>query len=190
MSSLRERIQIADKEREKLEMESEQFRLLKIREEARNVELANQSKETMLAQAKGHFNKYLMPIFKEVASAKKIFIYESKFHWLESTPIGIFIPSGHKKSWFNVGEGIADDGSVFFGGNLGWNYESSRSFESWRELDMSVTNLGDVLASFCPEKLNLLRGDYTQLYENVEKLMVQSGGEFKYINSSNDSGGQ
>lgn len=202
MSGLKDSVERADRERKARQIEEQRKNEISQREaEMRHNEIVQYNIRSRAA-ARQNFNTHLSPLFKEIASA----VNASMGSRVEA---GLFRSAS--KSWFEYSEGSrsldqrygfdysttdADMSSWqklehISKGKLIWDYEKvSEDLTVWRYIEMGVTSLGLVIASFCPPDTNVLSGGYKTLYSGVEKVLTTSRGEYgSHDTSPSDVGG-
>lgn len=162
MPGLKDSIERVDRERRQRALNSQGTRELHELTMAEEKRAGNERETVLKRQARECFDKYLLPIFNEVASAKQIFLSEQK--------------EAGDTSWFERYEYSTGSKGVA-SGKLIWDYPRQFFSGNYYFLEMWISDAGVVGSRFCPEINLLSRGGENMLLGYVEKLLVEDNGQ-------------
>jgi len=157
MSDLRNNIERADRERQAKKFEEQQRQRREIEAAQENTWLEKKRNEDLVREARPYVDQYLMPIFRDVAAAKRISMRSTS---------GFF---GGTRDGFN---------RLDFGGQLIWNHREGRSsyyvrygsstYTAWDELTLELSHEGNAWNCWGVDIVK----DYSQLIEKVAQYVV------------------
>lgn len=148
------------------------------------IEKAEAEKAYQVKLADQHFHVLLLPIFEEIAEAKKINMSVDPFKDVRSGLKGKLMKwwHSHEQAWpssvpHSGGFHKSTGGTSF--GTLVWetnSEEAPMTLYYWRYLEMGITHEGILIARFFP-RLNILDPThYQNLVTKVERLIVDKNG--------------
>ncbi len=197
MSNFRSSIEKAEAERARKKEEE------KLREKQREIDKQRQEEinrhtlDIRIQQAETHFNTVIMPIFRDIAAAKKIDINSNPYAVFVKPSFGLlglefvdwliadkvreksypqhsgFVKESYPRHW-----GFAEDRDIVAKGKLIWDVVPDYR---WSYLEMGITHNGFVIANFYPKENILIESNLRKFLLKVEEKIVNNTCDSDYV---------
>jgi hypothetical protein len=190
MPNLRDAIERADAEKARKAEQEKSIQAQKQLEEKKQWGNYLQNREKESRESEKHFNSLLMPIFREIASAKKINMSIDPFNIKKKPGIDVDFINwflSNDRTWSTeypqksgFGKNI-ESSPVYMSGTLVWDLKITDDISvtcwDWRYIKMGVTSEGIVIANFYPQVSILDKTHMQRLWKKVEQLIIEENGQ-------------